>query len=98
MLTTLIYKSQLNPSCQSLSLISLVEKARQRNSALDVTGILLFNGVDFLQILEGSEEVIEKLFCKIRSDKRHHSVVELMRDYGAQTLRKCRHATLRPAG
>jgi len=81
-LTTLIYKSQLNPSCQSLSLISLVEKARQRNSALDVTGILLFNGADFLQILEGPEEVLEKLFCKIRSDKRHHSVVELMRDYG----------------
>ncbi|MEB6377672.1 diguanylate phosphodiesterase [Leclercia adecarboxylata] len=82
MLTTLIYKSQLNPSCKSLSLTSLVEKARHSNGALDVTGILLFNGVDFLQILEGSEEVIEKLFVKIREDKRHYSVVELMRDYG----------------
>ena len=82
MLTTLIYRSQLNPSCKSLSLHSLVEKAKHSNAALNVTGILLFNGVDFLQILEGSEEVIETLFAKIRRDKRHDSVVELMRDYG----------------
>lgn len=81
-LTTLIYKSQLNPSCKSLSLLSLVEKAKHSNTALDVTGILLFDGVEFLQILEGSEEVIETLFLKIREDKRHYSVVELMRDYG----------------
>jgi len=81
-LTTLIYKSQLNSSCKSLSLLSLVEKAKHSNAALNVTGILLFNGVDFLQILEGSEEVIETLFVKIRQDKRHDSVVELMRDYG----------------
>jgi len=81
-LTTLIYKSQLNPSCKSLSLLSLVEKAKHSNTALDVTGILLFDGVEFLQILEGSEEVIETLFLKIREDKRHDSVVELMRDYG----------------
>lgn len=82
MLTTLIYRSQLNSSCKSLSLISLVEKARSSNSALNVTGILLFNGVDFLQVLEGTEEVIEGLFAKISQDSRHHSVVGLMRDYG----------------
>lgn len=82
MLTTLIYKSQLNPSCKSISLLTLVEKARKNNTALDVTGILLFNGHDFLQILEGSEAVIETLFAKIGQDKRHDSVVELMRDYG----------------
>jgi len=81
-LTTLIYKSQLNPSCKSLSLLALVEKAKQSNTLLDVTGILLFNGSDFLQILEGSEEVIETLFARISKDKRHDSVVELMRDYG----------------
>jgi hypothetical protein len=37
---------------------------------------------DVLQILEGSEESVVKLFHKIRDDKRHSGVVELMRDYG----------------
>ncbi|MDI3362812.1 diguanylate phosphodiesterase [Lelliottia sp. V89_10] len=82
MLTTLIYRSQLNSSCEPFKLISLVEKAKQRNAGLNITGILLFNGAEFLQILEGKEESVVKLFHKIRADKRHHGVVELMRDYG----------------
>lgn len=81
MLTTLIYRSQLNSSCESLSLTSLVDKARGNNSALNITGILLFNGVEFLQILEGNEEIVDGLFNTIALDDRHHSIVELMRDY-----------------
>ena len=82
MLTTLIYRSQLNSSCEPFELISLVEKAKQRNAGLNITGILLFNGAEFLQILEGKEENVVALFQKIRADKRHNGVVELMRDYG----------------
>ena len=82
MLTTLIYKSQLNSSCESFSLTSLVESAKIRNTERNITGILLFNGVDFLQILEGAEDDINTLFATIRTDQRHINVVELMRDYG----------------
>lgn len=82
MLTTLIYRSQLNTSCEPFKLISLVEEAKKRNAGLNITGILLFNGAEFLQILEGAEESVVKLFHKIRDDKRHHGVVELLRDYG----------------
>jgi len=81
-LTTLIYRSQLNSSCEPFSLTSLVEEAKLRNAGLNITGMLLFNGVDFLQILEGTEESVVKLFHKIRGDKRHQCVVELLRDYG----------------
>ncbi|HIC2038570.1 diguanylate phosphodiesterase [Enterobacter soli] len=82
MLTTLIYRSQLNSSCKSIQLSALVKKARHRNALLNITGILLFNGRDILQILEGAEENVVKLFHRIRDDKRHNDVVELMRDYG----------------
>jgi len=64
-LTTLIYRSQLNSSCEPFELISLVEKAKQRNAGLNITGILLFNGAEFLQILEGKEENVVTLFQKI---------------------------------
>ncbi|ELW1647552.1 diguanylate phosphodiesterase [Enterobacter oligotrophicus] len=82
MLTTLIYRSQLHPSCKSAQLVSLVEQARSRNTGLNITGILLSDGREILQILEGSEESVVNLFHKIRDDKRHCNVVELMRDYG----------------
>ncbi|MEL4867816.1 diguanylate phosphodiesterase [Pantoea agglomerans] len=82
MLTTLIYRSQLNLSHPSTELRELVERARGRNTKLDITGVLLAKGRDVLQILEGSEESVVKLFHTIREDKRHGGVVELMRDYG----------------
>lgn len=82
MLTTLIYRSQLNASCRSAQLAALVERAKIRNTGLNITGILLSNGHEVLQILEGAEESVVKLFNKIREDKRHTGVVELMRDYG----------------
>jgi EAL domain-containing protein (putative c-di-GMP-specific phosphodiesterase class I) len=81
-LTTLIYRSQLNASCRSAQLAALVERARIRNTGLNITGILLSNGHEVLQILEGAEESVVKLFNQIREDKRHTGVVELMRDYG----------------
>ena len=81
-LTTLIYRSQLNLSCRSAELQALVEQARTRNAGLNITGVLLSKGDDVLQLLEGSEESVVRLFQKIREDKRHSGVVELMRDYG----------------
>lgn len=82
MLTTLIYRSQLNASCRTAQLGALVERARIRNTGLNITGILLSDGHDILQILEGAEENVVTLFNKIRADKRHSGVVELLRDYG----------------
>lgn len=82
MLTTLIYRSQLNPSCHSADLISLVERAKIRNTGLNITGVLISNGRENLQILEGAEESVVSLFHTIRADKRHFGVVELLRDYG----------------
>lgn len=82
MLTTLIYRSQLNLSRPSTELRELVERARIRNANQSITGVLLAKGNDVLQILEGSEESVVTLFHKIRDDKRHSGVVELLRDYG----------------
>lgn len=81
MLTTLIYRSQLTPSDDVLPLDTLVETAKRNNTALGVTGMLLFDGAHFLQVLEGEEETLDALFSKISRDVRHQHVVEMMRDY-----------------
>ncbi|VUC81481.1 BLUF domain/cyclic diguanylate phosphodiesterase [Raoultella terrigena] len=83
MLTTLIYRSQLAPAWQPTSLGTLVSRARQKNTNLHVTGILIFSGSQFFQVLEGDEQVVDALFSQIRNDPRHTDVVELMRDYSA---------------
>ncbi len=83
MLTTLIYRSQVHPDRPPVDLDALVHRASSKNLPLGITGILLFNGLQFFQVLEGTEEALESLFSEIQSDPRHRDVVELMRDYSA---------------
>lgn len=81
MLSTIIYRSHLADDVPVKSLTELVVKANKLNSAYDVTGILLFNGTHFFQLLEGPEEAVNAIYTRICEDHRHHNLVELLRDY-----------------
>ncbi|MDV7022223.1 diguanylate phosphodiesterase [Atlantibacter subterranea] len=81
MLSTLIYRSRLHSGFNPEQLPPLVARAQAKNESLQVTGILLFDGTHFLQVLEGPLESVDFLYQTIRLDPRHDSVVELMRDY-----------------
>lgn len=83
MLTTLIYQSQLSAECSDDFLRILSREACEKNRSMQVTGILLFNGTEFFQVLEGEENVVDTLFSHICEDLHHTDVVELMRDYSA---------------
>lgn len=83
MLTTLIYQSQLSTQCTDDELRLLARAASEKNRSMQVTGILLFNGREFFQVLEGEEQIVDSLFKQICDDPRHNEIVELMRDYSA---------------
>jgi len=57
----------------------MLERARPKNDALDVTGMLLYKDGNFLQCLEGEEEAVTKLANTISQDHRHTDVIVLMR-------------------
>lgn len=48
--------------------------SEQNNQALDVTGVLFYSSGHFVQLLEGDEHVIRRLFDRIACDRRHHHV------------------------
>ncbi|MBD8165182.1 diguanylate phosphodiesterase [Erwinia persicina] len=81
MLFTLVYRSHVAENFPHKDIESMVFKANKVNQSLDITGILLFNGTHFFQLLEGPEQAVIHLFEGICTDGRHHNVVELMRDY-----------------
>ncbi|WLI77353.1 diguanylate phosphodiesterase [Kosakonia sp. H02] len=81
MLATLIYRSRLNRALVPSQLTDLVERASLNNAALQVTGILLFDGEHFLQVLEGPLASVNSVFERISTDPRHSNIVELMRDF-----------------
>lgn len=82
MLTTIIYRSHICDNVSIKSLESMVAEANVKNSQEDVSGILLFNGTHFFQLLEGPEEKVEEIYRHICADPRHHNLVELLRDHG----------------
>ena len=81
MLTTLIYRSHLCKDVSYLQLEEMVAAANLKNNHNDVTGILLFNGTHFFQLLEGPEEQVQAIYQDICADTRHYNLVELLCDY-----------------
>ena len=81
MLLTLVYRSHVSEHVKSASLEGLVAQASIKNEISGITGILLFDGTHFFQLLEGPEDAVDALYSTICRDRRHHNVVELMRDY-----------------
>jgi EAL domain-containing protein (putative c-di-GMP-specific phosphodiesterase class I) len=81
MLSTLIYRSHLSAGVSLGALAHTIEQSRINNEKIHVTGILLFDGAHFFQVLEGPDASVSAVYERICHDKRHNNLVELMRDY-----------------
>lgn len=81
MLTTIIYRSHICKNLPFHSVTDMVAAANVKNDLADVTGILLFNGTHFFQMIEGPEESVLSIYQHICQDKRHYNIVELLCDY-----------------
>ncbi|MBA3870004.1 MAG: BLUF domain-containing protein [Anaerolineae bacterium] len=78
-LNHLIYASSSTRLMQEQDLVAILTKSHENNARLDVTGMLLYRGGNFLQVLEGQEAVIDDLFKVIMQDPRHHQVTLLLK-------------------
>ncbi|QZP08646.1 BLUF domain-containing protein [Caenibius sp. WL] len=58
--------------------IAAILAASQRNNALrDITGFLLYNGRNFLQLIEGPAASLLALMRDLHADRRHSGIVRL---------------------
>lgn len=70
-LIQLTYASKVNRATE-LNIEQLLETARKRNKAENITGALWLHGKYFVQILEGQRRKVSTIFCNhICSDHRH---------------------------
>ena len=70
-LISLTYTSLARLDLQSGDLEDIHRAARELNALDWITGLLVFNGTHFLQIIEGTEEAIDDLVDRLRRDPRH---------------------------
>jgi hypothetical protein len=73
------YVSRTDEPMSGEQLLDLLLQCRSNNSALGVTGMLLYGNGTFLQAIEGEEDVIDDLKEKIWKDPRHADIQLLSR-------------------
>ncbi|MBT9395356.1 BLUF domain-containing protein [Hymenobacter sp. NST-14] len=77
MLHHLIYMSREAQPLQEPELKHLLVQAQQANAAQGITGVLIYGDQQFMQIIEGEEASLARLYAKLLNDPRHTSVVKL---------------------
>ena len=76
----LIYVSTSVKLLNDEELLDILKISRENNSSKDVTGLLLYKGGNFMQVVEGPDEAVEALYEKIKVDPRHKDVNVLSRE------------------
>lgn len=73
----LVYVSSATRLLTADELTELLRKIHANNLRQDITGMLLYKDGNFMQVLEGPEEMVHWTFEKIRRDARHTGVRQL---------------------
>lgn len=71
----LIYTSIAAPGTTYETLRAILDVSVQANLLHSITGMLIFDGVHFMQCIEGPPDAIDQLMNNIQADQRHTDIV-----------------------
>ena len=75
---TLVYLSSASHLFSDDELMNILNKSRENNTRLSITGLLLYCDGSILQILEGEKDKLNTLFNTISKDNRHKGVIRMI--------------------
>ena len=73
----IIYLSKVSAPLSEATLVNLLQEARANNQQRAITGILLYGDRQFLQLIEGEQAEVTRLYAKLTQDPRHSGVIKL---------------------
>jgi hypothetical protein len=73
----LVYLSTATKFMPDENLVELLVASRERNKIHDITGVLLYSGGTFIQVLEGAPGDVDLIFKSIERDHRHGNIIKL---------------------
>ncbi|NEX20442.1 BLUF domain-containing protein [Thiorhodococcus mannitoliphagus] len=74
-LTRMMYVSRVSGGVGDDELKQILESSRRKNKTLNVTGVLCGGGGHFIQVLEGEQDDLFRLYGEILNDRRHYDSV-----------------------
>lgn len=76
---SVIYVSVADPLLSFADIQLILASARRNNERDALTGALIYNGNNFMQLLEGPADRVDACLKAIREDTRHDGMVEIRR-------------------
>ncbi len=73
----IVYMSTANANFGAADLLKLLKQARGFNEQAGITGVLMYGGGRFMQVLEGGPAAVRELYARIVADPRHGRFEEL---------------------
>ena len=73
-LKSLTYTSLARLDLDAADIEAIHRTAREVNALEGITGLLIFNGTHFLQIVEGAPDAVDDLIERLRRDPRHNGI------------------------
>jgi hypothetical protein len=73
----IVYISSARPDFEHKEVGRILARARVRNGENNITGLLFYDGMRFMQALEGDDDVVWETFARIKDDPRHYALVVL---------------------
>ena len=77
---SIVYASSAVKLFTEQEIIKLLEISQRNNEQSGITGMLLYNGGNFIQVIEGPDEAVLALYDTIKRDRRHYKVTLLGQD------------------
>lgn len=77
---SIVYASSAVRLFNRAELIELLEASHQANQEHGITGMLLYRGGNFIQVIEGENEAVIQLYENIKADPRHNNIILLSQD------------------
>jgi hypothetical protein len=97
----LTYISSARSGICGIDVEAILHSSRANNARDAITGLLVHDGVRFLQALEGERTLVEAAFARIKADQRHRAAVMLskrevsVRQFGSWAM-ACEQAQATP--
>jgi hypothetical protein len=74
----LVYVSSASKPFEREELERLLAVARASNGRYRITGALMYSDGNFLQVLEGPDDAVQRVYAKICQDPRHRGILCLL--------------------
>ena len=83
---SLLYISSAREPFTTKQLNKLLVSICRKNEREKITGVLLYKSGNFMQLLEGSEDAVGRIFLSICNDSRHWAITVLQRSDSTERM------------